>query len=345
MINSCFELRVLAGLTLECFLSVYSSIGKELDFTIPRISNSEGTSFTAPVLSGMVALVQELYFKRHNCYLNQEQMYRFLIDNSYDLGEKGHDIVFGLGIPILPEPHEVDLNKYIVKEGEKASRFKQYTVEQYLEVLKNTNITREITEVHMHHTWKPVIETYMELENKEDAIWSMWEYHTKTRKFIDIAQHATVAPDLTVWACRDVNISPASIKGHNENAFMFETIGNFDIPGTGDYNNLGYDRLEGDYLETVIKFIKGLLSIFKGAKLVFYNEHSDKTCPGTSIDKEVLLKMVEGNKHPSDLSEWTKDGYDFVKEAGISDGTRPKDTLTREEMWTMLHRYHNKYGK
>ncbi|GAB2700520.1 N-acetylmuramoyl-L-alanine amidase [Paenibacillus thermoaerophilus] len=38
------------------------------------------------------------------------------------------------------------------------------------------------------------------------------------------------------------------------------------------------------------------------------------------------------------VSDWAKDARDWVVTAGISDGTRPKDAVTREEVWTMLHR-------
>lgn len=43
--------------------------------------------------------------------------------------------------------------------------------------------------------------------------------------------------------------------------------------------------------------------------------------------------------YPVDLFEWTKEGYDFVVKNKISDGTRPKEPVTREELWTMLHRF------
>ena len=41
-------------------------------------------------------------------------------------------------------------------------------------------------------------------------------------------------------------------------------------------------------------------------------------------------------------SSWAKEAWEWAKKEGITDGTRPKDTMTREEMVTMLHRYHKK---
>ena len=38
------------------------------------------------------------------------------------------------------------------------------------------------------------------------------------------------------------------------------------------------------------------------------------------------------------VSEWAQDAYRWVKGTGISDGSRPRDNVTREELWTMLYR-------
>ena len=39
------------------------------------------------------------------------------------------------------------------------------------------------------------------------------------------------------------------------------------------------------------------------------------------------------------VSDWALDAYKWVIENNISDGTRPKDPVTREELWTMLYRF------
>ncbi|MTI47868.1 MAG: S8/S53 family peptidase [Firmicutes bacterium] len=50
--------------------------------------------------------------------------------------------------------------------------------------------------------------------------------------------------------------------------------------------------------------------------------------------------VVEDTKN-NEVSEWAKEAQAWVKENEISDGTRPKDPITREEIWTMLHRINN----
>lgn len=38
------------------------------------------------------------------------------------------------------------------------------------------------------------------------------------------------------------------------------------------------------------------------------------------------------------VSDWAKEAHDWAVEQGITDGSRPKDPVTREEVWTILHR-------
>lgn len=44
------------------------------------------------------------------------------------------------------------------------------------------------------------------------------------------------------------------------------------------------------------------------------------------------------------ISDWAKDAWEWGKEKGITDGTRPGAEMTREEMMTMLYRYDQKKG-
>lgn len=42
---------------------------------------------------------------------------------------------------------------------------------------------------------------------------------------------------------------------------------------------------------------------------------------------------------PANLSEWAKDPWKWAVQNSISDGLRPKDTITREEAWTMFYNF------
>ncbi|MEA4962921.1 hypothetical protein [Lutispora sp.] len=53
------------------------------------------------------------------------------------------------------------------------------------------------------------------------------------------------------------------------------------------------------------------------------------------------IQYIEAKPEPAakdEVSPWAKEAAAWVIEKGISDGSRPKDTVTREEVWTMLYR-------
>lgn len=54
---------------------------------------------------------------------------------------------------------------------------------------------------------------------------------------------------------------------------------------------------------------------------------------------EELKKVIVDEQKEDDVSEWAKDAHDFVTKNNISDGKRPKENVTREEMWTMIYNY------
>jgi len=89
-------------------------------------------------------------------------------------------------------------------------------------------------------------------------------------------------------------------------------------------------------------------------KVKKHQDFSGKYCPHRTLDMgwQRFLDMVQSELNTlkgvdkvtdkNTPSSWAKDAWEWAKKEGITDGTRPKDTLTREEMVTMLHRYHKK---
>lgn len=76
--------------------------------------------------------------------------------------------------------------------------------------------------------------------------------------------------------------------------------------------------------------------------LRMHYDWSGKDCPKYirqrklwgSFKKEVKAKMEEMKEPKTDFPEAQK----WVKENGISDGTMPKEPITREQVWAMLYR-------
>lgn len=170
--------------------------------------------------------------------------------------------------------------------------FRRYRPEEYIALLEQHRGKVRFSEVHVHHTYAPTIADYRRQPDKEHLIRGMWHYHTATRGWQDIAQHATVDPDGYVWDGRPLGKAPASATGYNDSdddgvhPFMFEMIGNFDI---------GHETLEGAQLKAVLQLTAAVLDIWQLplAKIRFHREMSAKTCPGSSIDKAGFVAQVE----------------------------------------------------
>lgn len=79
-----------------------------------------------------------------------------------------------------------------------------------------------------------------------------------------------------------------------------------------------------------------------------HQDFSGKYCPHRTLNMGWgrFLDMVEFelellNENKKELSAYAQPAYNFVTTHGISDGTNPKDTVTREQLWTMLYRFFN----
>ena len=84
-----------------------------------------GTSFAAPWLCAMACLVDDFFLDRTGQALSRAAMVRFFKDHCQDIGEEGKDDRAGFGLVVLPEPGEIDIERYVeVKEMEFADKDK-----------------------------------------------------------------------------------------------------------------------------------------------------------------------------------------------------------------------------
>ncbi|PIU92899.1 MAG: hypothetical protein COZ06_11830 [Armatimonadetes bacterium CG_4_10_14_3_um_filter_66_18] len=61
----------------------------------------------------------------------------------------------------------------------------------------------------------------------------------------------------------------------------------------------------------------------------------------TLLEAMVAVPDDEGEDEPihaAEVSPWAREAHEWVVANGISDGTRPQEPVTREQLWTMLHR-------
>ena len=134
---------------------------------------------------------------------------------------------------------------------------------------------------------------------------------------------------------------------------------------TGNRTSIGIEICEsGNRQKTLANAVKLVVKLLKERgwgvdRLRRHHDWSGKICPrilqpnnwaGWERFKQDVAKELAGGastvtQDKNRPSSWAKEPWDWAKKEGITDGTRPKDTMTREEMVTMLHRYHKKVAQ
>jgi hypothetical protein len=164
---------------------------------------------------------------------------------------------------------------------------RRLTTEQFLSLLAavQPGLERQITAVHLHHTWRPNRAQFRGLA----SIQGMRDYHIGLG-WDDIGQHLTIDPSGVSWTGRNWNLPPASQKGKNgrpdAGPFMIEMVGDFDA---------GHDALDGDQRVAVCNVVAGILKqCGLDPKDVYFHRElgSPKTCPGTGVDKPQVIADI-----------------------------------------------------
>jgi len=164
--------------------------------------------------------------------------------------------------------------------------FRQIDVAQFAELIRLFDFKRKVTSFHVHHTWIPRRSQFKGLATIE----AMDRDHRLNRHFIDIAQHITLDPKGSIWTGRSWNAAPASAIGFNGNShagpFMMEMIGNF------DKNEEPFDGAQAANAYRIVAIVLHRFGLTTDA-IRFHNEMSDKSCPGSSIDKKTFVANVQ----------------------------------------------------
>ncbi|WIV10556.1 N-acetylmuramoyl-L-alanine amidase [Proteiniborus sp. MB09-C3] len=121
--------------------------------------------------------------------------------------------------------------------------------------------------------------------------------------------------------------------------------------GTGNTKSIGIEICEsGNYAKTEQNAIELITSILidKGWSTDRVKPHkhwSGKQCPRIILPywDDFIKRIDEEVKRQKnkEVSSWAVDAMKWAIEKGITDGNRPKDVATREEIWTMLYRMRN----
>lgn len=118
--------------------------------------------------------------------------------------------------------------------------------------------------------------------------------------------------------------------------------------GPGNNKSIGIEICEsGNYAKAEQNAIELIASILIernwGTDRVKPHKHwSGKQCPRIILQYwDDFIKRIDEEikkQKNSEVSSWAKEAHEWAIKNNISDGTRPKDPVTREEVWTMLFR-------
>lgn len=209
---------------------------------------------------------------------------------------------------------------------------RKLSITQLRAILADTYLDRRITEIHLHHTWRPT----RAQDRGQATVEAMRRVHVEEWGWSDIAQHLTIGADGGLWTGRPWNRPPASAKGHNGTSeagpFMIEMIGDFDH---------GNDRLEGAQRNVAVGAVALLLQRFEltPEELRFHREFSPKSCPGTGLDHDALRAEVEGElerlKSAEPVSS-TPFGSRYLDGFGITRSLTERERRARDDEGTEL---------
>lgn len=135
--------------------------------------------------------------------------------------------------------------------------------------------------------------------------------------------------------------------------------------GTGNRKSIGIEICEsGDRQRTLQNAVKLVTKLLKERgwgvdRLRRHFDWSGKICPRImqqnnwagweQFKKDVAKELAGGvstaTQDKNQPSSWAEEPWEWGKKNGVTDGTRPKDAITREEVITMLYNYDQKVAK
>jgi len=135
------------------------------------------------------------------------------------------------------------------------------------------SISRRITEVIVHHTWRPRAVEYRGI----DTVAGIRRYHMQVRGWSDNGYHFIVGPPGDIFRCRPLERSGGHCLNHNARSVGICHIGDFDVEEPTAY--AGY--------QVGINAVAALCKRFNLSEndVYFHRDFADKSCPGRKFDR------------------------------------------------------------
>ena len=154
---------------------------------------------------------------------------------------------------------------------------------------------------------------------------SVHNYHL-SKGWAGIAYHYFVAIDGAIYRGR-----PEDMQGGHTSGYNSCSIG---ICAEGDFEEETMSDAQREALRALVLDIR---KRYPNILVVRHSDLSATACPGKNYPFDYIIspEKSEWEKEQEVVTEW-------VKEQGISDGTRPHDPISRVELWAVLYRMEGK---
>ncbi|QKS71891.1 N-acetylmuramoyl-L-alanine amidase [Paenalkalicoccus suaedae] len=160
-----------------------------------------------------------------------------------------------------------------------------------------------------------------------DTFWNYW----KTLEWITGGYHEIILRDGTVQICYDANMVTNGVGNHNSYTYHICLVGNGSFTNAQEKAWRERCQLAMDRLKITVNNVKGH-NEFTGARTA---------CPGTSmvrVRQQLREALTVSNQPTNEPSPWARSVWVKATQAGIVDGKRPQEPMTRQEMAAMLDR-------
>lgn len=163
------------------------------------------------------------------------------------------------------------------------------TLEQFRTQIEQQQVSRQINEIVVHHTWKPSAADYRGI----DTVRGVRRYHVGVRGWSDNGYHVMIGPDGSIFLCRPIARAGAHVAGRNGHTIGVSFVANFDHENPASYRGLRAGQQAIGAL--LARFNLGLNAIR------FHREFAPKTCPGMKLGlaqfrREVGEVQSEGSR-------------------------------------------------
>lgn len=189
-------------------------------------------------------------------------------------------------------------------------------LEEFVDLVETFDFTRTVTEVHLHHSWRPRQAGFLGRASLQD----MWRDHTETRRWSDLAQHVTVDPAGRIWLGRNFNRAPASARGFNGN----DRAGPFMVVMIGDF--AGGEAPTPAQMEATLGTIAAVQrrAGLPASALRLHEELTGAPCPGlarkTLLDGLAAVALPAAGARTSSFPDWATRNHELLSALGAVAG-------------------------